>query len=161
MDAIAQRQRNPLFDTEVNRHRRRLMMTIVYRGGAIKKMLRALGAGRVVGIVGDQNLRKGGVFVDFFGRKASTAPGFAILALRSGAPVFGGCALREPGFPQRYRVSLERMEAPTTGDTQKDLHRLIQAYTAWLEEKVRETPEQYLWMHRRWKTQPPDASSGA
>lgn len=159
MDAIAQRQQNPLLDAEVNRHRRRLDMTVVYRGGAIKKMLSALEAGRVVGIVGDQNLRKGGVFVDFFGRKASTAPGFAVLALRSGAPVFSGCALREPGYPQRYLCSVERLKAPLTGDLEEDLHRLTQAYTTWLEGKVRETPEQYLWMHRRWKTQPEETAS--
>lgn len=159
MDAIAQRQRNPLFDAEVNQHRRRLNMTIVYRGGAIRKMLSALKGGRVVGIVGDQNLRKGGVFVDFFGRKASTAPGFAILALRSGAPVFSGCALRESGFPQRYTVILEKVEASLAGDMEEDLRRLTQAHTAWLEGKVRETPEQYLWTHRRWKTQPEDTAS--
>jgi KDO2-lipid IV(A) lauroyltransferase len=159
MDAIAQRQRNPLFDAEVNRHRRRLDMTIVYRGGAIKKMLSALEAGRLVGIVGDQNLRKGGVFVDFFGRKAATAPGFAILALRSGAPVFSGCALREPGYPQRYRCTVEKLEPTLTGSMEEDLKRLTQAHTTWLEGKVRETPEQYLWTHRRWKTQPEDTAS--
>lgn len=160
MDAIAQRQRNPLVDAEVNQHRRRLDMTIIYRGGAIRKMLRSLRSGRMVGIVGDQNLKKGGVFVDFFGRKASTAPGFAILALRAGAPVFNGCALREPGFPQRYVVTLERVEIATTGDFEEDVLRLTQAHTTWLEGKVRETPEQYLWAHRRWKTQPSNTVPG-
>lgn len=156
LDVVAQRQRNPLFDRALNRTRERLAMTVIERGEAPKRVLRSLRKGRVVAIVGDQNLRHGGVFVDFFGRPASTARGVAVFALRTGTPIFLGIARREPGFPQRYRVMLERVVYHPTGDMAGDEVRLTEAHTRHLEEQVRRTPEQYFWQHRRWKTRPPE-----
>ncbi len=156
MDVVAQRQRNPLFDADLVRNRERLGMTVIRRGEAPKRVLRALRQGRVVGIVGDQNLRRGGAFVDFFGRKASTAKGTAIFALRTGCPIFLGVARREPGFPQRYRVTLERIPFVPSGDPEADALRLTETHTRHLEAKIREAPEQYFWQHRRWKTRPPE-----
>lgn len=156
LDVIAQRQRNPLFDRDLNRNRKRLGMTVIERGEAPRRVLRALRRGRVVAIVGDQNLRRGGIFVEFFGRRASTARGAAVFALRAGCPIFLGVARREPGFPQRYRVSLTPVEFSATGDQDDDAAALTRAHTRGLERAVREAPEQYFWQHRRWKTRPPD-----
>ncbi len=114
LEAVAQRQRNPLFDADLVRNREGLGITVIDRGEAPRRVLRALREGRVVGIVGDQNLRRGGVFVDFFGRKASTAKGVAVFALRTGCPIFLGAARREPGLPQRYRVTLEKVHFTPT-----------------------------------------------
>lgn len=156
IDAIAQRQRNPLFDKDITRNRESLGITVVERRDAPKRVLRTLRAGGVVGIVGDQNVRRGGVFVEFFGRLASTARGPALFALRTGAPLFVGSVRRLPGFPQRYRGEIERIPLSPTGDLDADVERLTKAHTRYLEEKVREAPEQYFWQHRRWKTRPPE-----
>jgi len=99
VDVVAQRQRNPLFDADLTANRNRLGMAVIERGEAPRRVLRALREGRVVAIVGDQNLRRGGIFVEFFGRPASTARGGALFALRTGSPVFLGMSRRMPGFP--------------------------------------------------------------
>ncbi|MFH1762868.1 MAG: lysophospholipid acyltransferase family protein, partial [Gemmatimonadota bacterium] len=154
VDVIGQRQRNPLFDADLNANRNRLGMAVIERGEAPKRVLRALRAGRAVGVVGDQNVRRGGVFVDFFGRPAATARGTALFALRTGSPIFLGIASRTPGFPQRYRVTFERVEFTPSGEMEEDVRRLTEAHTRHLERHVKETPEQYFWQHRRWKTRP-------
>jgi KDO2-lipid IV(A) lauroyltransferase len=155
VDVVVQRQRNPLFDAAITANRTRLGMTVIERKEAPRKVLRALKAGRVVGIVGDQNIRRGGVFVDFFGRPASTARGTALLAIRAGSPLVLGIARRMEGLPQRYRVSFERVEFSPSGNLDEDVASLTEAHTRHLEKKVAETPEQYFWQHRRWKTRPP------
>jgi KDO2-lipid IV(A) lauroyltransferase len=155
VDVIAQRQRNPLFDAELTANRERLGMRVIERGNAPKRVLRALRAGRAVGIVGDQNVRRGGVFVEFFGRPASTARGTALFALRTGSPLFLGISRRMPGIPQRYRVTFEPVDFTPSGDMDEDVLRLTEAHTRQLERHVRKAPEQYFWQHRRWKTQQP------
>jgi Kdo2-lipid IVA lauroyltransferase/acyltransferase len=161
LDVVAQRQRNPLFDAELNRNRARMGMTVIERREAPRRVLRSLRAGRVVAIVGDQNVRRGGVFVDFFGRPASTARGTAIFALRTGCPIFMAVVRREPGLPQRYRVSLDPVEFTPTGDMEEDAVRLTAAHTRHLEAQIRRAPEQYFWQHRRWKTRPGEEEGNA
>jgi KDO2-lipid IV(A) lauroyltransferase len=157
LDIIVQHQRNPLFDIDLNRNRTRLGLRMIMRGEAPKETLRALRKGRVVGIAVDQNRRRDGVFVDFFGKKAATARGAAVFALRTGAPLFMAVCPRLEGKIARYRWSIEPVEFVATGDMEEDVLRLTQAYTEHLEREIRRTPEQYLWQHRRWKTQPPGA----
>jgi len=155
-DAVVQRQRNPLFDVDLNANRNRLGMEVIERGEAPKRVLRALRGGRAVGIIGDQNVRRGGVFVDFFGRPASTARGTALFALRTGCPIFMAMAKSLPGFPRRYRVTFEPIVFTPQGEMEEDVLRLTEAHTQHLERQVKETPEQYFWQHRRWKTRPPE-----
>jgi len=155
LDMIVQRQRNPLFDVDLNRNRARLRLGLIMRGVAPKETLRALKKGRVVGIAGDQNVRRSSLFVDFFGKKAATARGIALFALRAGSPVFLGVSRRLEGEVARYRWSIRPVEFTPTGDTDEDVLRLTQAHTKLLEEEILRTPDQYLWQHRRWKTRPP------
>jgi KDO2-lipid IV(A) lauroyltransferase len=157
LDIIVQHQRNPLFDRDLNRNRTRLGLRLIMRGDAPKETLRALRKGRVVGIAGDQNRRRDGVFVDFFGKQAATARGAAVFALRTGAPLFLGVSRRLEGKIARYRWSIEPVEYLATGEMEEDVLRLTQAHTAHLEREIIRTPDQYLWQHRRWKTQPPEA----
>jgi KDO2-lipid IV(A) lauroyltransferase len=156
LDAVVQRQRNPLFDVELNETRRRLGITVIYRSEATKEVLRSLRKGRVVGILADQNVRRGGVFVDFFGKKAATARGPAIFALRTGCPIFLGLARRVEGSPTRYRTEIVPVEFAPSGDMEEDVLRLTEAYTRYLEQEIVRAPEQYFWQHRRWKTRPPE-----
>jgi KDO2-lipid IV(A) lauroyltransferase len=157
VDAVAFRQRNRLFDQELVRSRRRLGMEVVRVGHAPREVIRSLRAGRVPALVADQNVRRGGVFVDFFGLPASTARGPAVFSLRTGAPIFVGVALREgDGAPARYQVHLEEVDIEPSGDLDDDVLRLTAAHTAILERWVRHAPEQYFWVHKRWKTRPED-----
>jgi KDO2-lipid IV(A) lauroyltransferase len=158
---VAQRQSNPLFDDDLNGTRNRLGMEIIERGDAPREVLRSLRAGKVVALVADQNMRTGGIFVDFFGVPAATAKGPALFALRTGAPVFLGVALRLPGGRQRYRVVMERIPVEDTGDLERDVERLTALHTARLQRFVEENPGQYFWQHRRWKTRPEVEEEGA
>lgn len=153
LDVVAQRQANPYFDRLMNDARTRLGMRVVPRGGATKATLRALGQGRVVALVADQDARTAGVFVPFLGRPASTHRGPAVLALRTGAPLFMGVIIRAAGGG--YEVRIEQIPLPSDGAFDARVRRVTAAFTSALESAVREHPTQYFWHHRRWKTLPP------
>ena len=155
LDVVVRRQANPLFDRLINEARERLGMRVIERSRATREVLRSLRAGRVVALVADQDARRAGVFVPFFGRPASTVRGPAVLALRSGAPVFMGTAERRPDGG--YRVRVRRIPTPSAADPEEQVRALTAAHAAALEAAVRENPGQYLWHHRRWKTDLPRA----
>jgi len=151
MDAVATRQRNPLFDRDLVDTRARLGMDIVVRDDAPRRLLRSLRAGRVAGIVGDQNVAVGGIPIEFMGHEAPTARGAAVFALRTGVPLFAGVAISLPGPRWRYRITMEEVTIEASGDFDIDVRRLTQAHTEVLERAVRQHPEQYFWPHKRWK----------
>lgn len=155
VEAVAKGMANRRFDRELVATRERLGLRITGMEEAPRRVLRALREGRVAALVADQNFHRGGIFVPFFGTLAATARGPALFALRSGAPLFLGVALREEGWPQRYRVELRRIPVEPTGELEQDVRRLTEAHTAALERDVRQAPEQYFWQHKRWKTRPP------
>lgn len=158
VDAVARPQGNPLVDRLINDARARLGMTVIPMGGATKRALRSLRTGRAVALVADQDARRRGVFVPFFGRPASSHRGPALLALRSGAPVFAAVATRLPDG--RYRIRLRRIPVPVD-DPARQEREVIAALASALESWIREDPDQYLWQHRRWKTRPLEGSSTA
>jgi len=129
--------------------------TVIYKQRALVRILRALREGGGIAILIDQNVQPGdGVFVDFFGRPAATTTVAAALAVKT------GCALvpcRTELLPDgRYRITYEpAVEWSPSSDRQADIACLTQRLTRTIEDWVRETPAQWLWMHRRWKTRPP------
>lgn len=153
--AIVKRMGNRLVDARLEELRRRLGVQSIEMHHAPRLVPRVLRAGGVVGIVGDQDARRSGVFVPFFGRPASTHRGTALFALRLEAPVFAAAARRLPGAEARYEVGGHRVPLPGTGDLEADVVRLTRELAAALEAAVRAAPEQYFWFHRRWKTAPP------
>lgn len=159
VDGVALVQANPLFDADLVESRNALGMRIVARGNAPREVLRSLAGNRVPALVADQNARRGGVFVDFFGHPAATYRGPALFSLRTGAPIFVGVCLRTSRHPQRYRVVLEPVSVEESGDLEADVARLTAAHTAVLERWVRRAPEQYFWPHKRWKTRPDGEAS--
>jgi KDO2-lipid IV(A) lauroyltransferase len=162
ISAIVRRQGNLLVDQRLDATRRRLGVETISQREAPLKVPRALRKNGVVGIVGDQDARKAGVFVPFFGVPASTHRGPALFAIRFGAPVFACVARRLPGPGVRYEVSGTRVPVPRTGDLEADIAALTAELAARLEASVREAPEQYFWFHRRWKSKPrgePDAAT--
>ena len=154
MDVIAHPQRNPFLERYLGETRERLGLSVILKNEAFRLVPKSLAAGRTVTFVADQNLQRRGVFVDFFGHLTATARGPALFALRRNTPVFFGFALRLPGWPSRYRVTLERIPLPRASPIKEAVRELTQQHVSMLENSVRETPGQYFWHHRRWKTRP-------
>ncbi len=155
--AIVRRQGNRLVDERLQQLRRNLGVETIYQGQAPSRVPRILRANGVVGIVGDQDARRAGIFVPYFGRLASTHRGPALFALRLGAPVFSCIARRLPGEDVQYEVTGERVEFTPTGELDADVRSLTAELASRLERAVRVAPEQYFWFHKRWKTPPPRA----
>jgi KDO2-lipid IV(A) lauroyltransferase len=123
---------------------------VVYKHRSLRGLLRALRRGDGVAIVIDQDARDDGVFVPFFGRPASTTASLARLALRTGAAVIPTFSV--PGDGRHHIVYEPPLELPTTDDPEADTLRITAECTAIIEKWVRRHPENWLWMHRRWKT---------
>jgi KDO2-lipid IV(A) lauroyltransferase len=119
---------------------------------AMRNMLRTLKRNGMLGILIDQNVDwYEGVFVDFFGRPACTTDGLALLALHTEAPVLPGYMVRLPDG--RYRLVIgPEVEIVRTGDKDADVLANTQRFTEVIEETVRRYPDQWLWIHQRWKT---------
>jgi KDO2-lipid IV(A) lauroyltransferase len=155
VDAVVQVQRNRRFNEDLRQVRERVGLRTIPKQDAPRGVLRALRSGRAAALVADQNVIRGGMFVEFFGRLAATARGPAVFALRAGAPVWLGAAVRVSRHPQRYHLKMRRVEVAPSGDADADIRAVVEAYTGLLESWIREDPEQYFWHHKRWKTRPP------
>jgi len=119
-------------------------------------MLEILQSGASLGFIADQDAGRKGMFVDFFGRKASTYKSIGLLAMEFNLPVVIGYCRR---INNQYRFKLGITKILSPSDWQDKDHPLLwitQEYTRAIEEMVREEPEQYWWVHRRWKHQPPE-----
>jgi KDO2-lipid IV(A) lauroyltransferase len=141
---------NPLLGRMLEGIRRRTGNTVIYRQGAVRKILRALGSNQGVAILIDQHLHTpDAVNVDFFQRPAATTSALASLALRTGAPVIPVFALPLPHG--RYRLVYEPAVMPPRADSPDAIREFTQRCTDVLEMYVRRHPELWLWMHRRWR----------
>lgn len=149
--AVSARQTNPLFNRHVEATRRQGGVDVIFRNEGLGPMTAALREDKLLAMVADQNAQAGHTFVDFLGVPAATAKGPAVLALRTGAPLFLGVSVREPGTWDRYRVTTQPVPVEE-GDTP---HSVVQRYTEMFEPWIRQYPDQYFWHHRRWKTRPP------
>jgi KDO2-lipid IV(A) lauroyltransferase len=134
--------------------RERAGLKLIPARGALSGMVSALRSSQVVAMLVDQAIGgKHTLFVPFFGRPAAMTPALSMTALRTGAPTLLVVALREG---RRLRFHVEGpFEVPHTGDRQHDLWTHAARVTAALEEVIRQAPEQWLWLHRRWKLAPP------
>lgn len=147
--------RNPLVDDAITSWRARAGTVSLPKKTAAKAALRALREHRIVAIPADQNqTRRYGVFVDFFGLTASTTPGPARLAMLSRAPLLPVFLVRE-GESDRHRiVVLPEIELVRSGDREQDIVTNTQRCTDAIEDMLRRYPEQWIWFHKRWKTRP-------
>lgn len=149
IDIIAKRAANPLFYSRILSARERLGVGVIDFKVASRHALRALRRGRVVAFAADQHAGRAGLQVPFFGREASTYRGPALMALRTGAPMYLSVPLRTS--EGTYELTLEPIDTTPTGDMEQDVMRVTVEYSKRLEEAVRRAPEQYLWHHRRWR----------
>lgn len=130
---------------------------VIYRHGAIRRVLRALAGNEIVGFLIDQHIQPAdAVMVEFFNRPAATTAALATLALRTGAPLVPGFALPLPNG--RYRLVYEHPVEPPPADSPDPVRELTQRCTDVLEMYVRRHPHLWLWMHRRWRDDESESS---
>jgi KDO2-lipid IV(A) lauroyltransferase len=151
---VARAMRNPWLWRRVLAERERFGSHSIDHRRALAPILRALRSRGVVAILNDQYSRRSqGIFVPFFGVRASTSAGIATLALRTGAPILPSFAVRDG--PDHHRVTLEPpLERPAAGDRDAAIAELTARCNAALEAAIRKHPEQYMWGQRRFRHSP-------
>ena len=153
MGVLARPLDNPYLNDLLERVRTSTGNSVIYRRGAVRRVLRTLHAGHGVAMLIDQHMHSpDAIYVDFFERPAATTSTLAQLALRTGAPVVPVFALPLPGG--RYRVIYEHPVAHPDADTPDAVRQFTQRCTDVLEMYVRRHPSLWLWMHRRWRDAP-------
>ncbi len=155
MSLVIRRLDNPLVDAFVNRIRCLHGNKVIHKDDFARGLLTSMHRGETVGILMDTNMTPPqGVFVPYFGVEACTASGLARVALHSGAAVLPGFLVWE-ATEKKYVLRFgEELELIRTGDGTRDIVANTALFTATIEAYVRRYPEQWLWVHRRWKTRP-------
>ena len=154
--AIAKSLDNPYLNDYLLGVRQKMGLKILDKAGAMKLMDDILQKKELVSFVADQDAGKRGVFVDFFGRKASSYKAPALTAIRNNVPLIVGFG-RRLGNQYKFEMGIERVIRPDQWANAKDpVLWITQEYTRSLENIIRRAPEQYLWIYRRWKTRPGD-----
>jgi KDO2-lipid IV(A) lauroyltransferase len=148
LTVAAVQQSNPYVNRFITKRRNEMGMRVAGTKEAMKFLVRALKNRQAVGLVADQNAGPFAVFVDFFGKIAATQPGPAKLALKFKAPMVVGAAIRTG--PGQFKILARQVEI-LEDDT---VETLTQRHVKILESFIRQYPEQYFWIHRRWKTRP-------
>ncbi|HUO58701.1 MAG TPA: lysophospholipid acyltransferase family protein [bacterium] len=154
--ALAQKLYDPRFDELVNHFRREKLgaTSMIKRGVALRGILEALKEKRFLLALVDQDTGQDGVFVSFFGKPAWTQSGVARIARKTGAAIIPAFVVR--GTDGQYELHMDReIMVPRTKDAEKDVLETVRGYTEAVESYVKAYPDQWMWMHQRWKTRPP------
>lgn len=161
VNLVTRRLRNGILDRFWVDQRRRLKIRAIFKEQSLKEVIARLRRNEAMGYVLDQNMGvEQGVFVEFFGRPACTMTAVAVLAKRFGSPVVPVFIARDRRDPTRHRIVFETplvFEARGGEDaaaSHDDLVFHTQQYTAVLERRIRERPDHWIWIHRRWNTRP-------
>lgn len=150
MHVLARPLDNPGLHRWLENTRRSTGNSVIYRRGAVRRVLRALEQNECVAIMIDQHIQPSdAVMVDFFNRPAATTTSLAALALRTGAPVIPVFALPMPGG--KFRMVYDHLVEPPAADSAQPIREFTQRCTDVLEMYVRRHPHLWLWMHRRWR----------
>lgn len=144
-------KKNRWLDRLVTEVRKEAGLEVIPTEKASRRVIRALSQNRMVGVLIDQRAKRSeGVWADFFGKKAPTTPALAVLAMKTRAPVLPVFMVRN-GY-QRHRLLIkEPLELIRTGDVKKDVEANTQLINQTLESMIRQYPDQWFWVHRRWE----------
>ena len=154
MSALARPLDNPFLDRWLLGMRRRRGLEVLVKWGATTEVQKVIESGGRVAFIADQNAGDDGIFVPFFGRMASSYKSIALLALRYRLPIVVGTAIRQ-GVSLRYRLeTVDRIEPSQCEAAPDPLFYCTARFNRAMEQAVRLAPEQYLWVHRRWKSRP-------
>lgn len=146
---------NPLIEDLTVSLRSRFGNRAINKNNSVAAAMKVLREGGIIGVLPDVNvLHRDGVFVPFFGKLANTTSGVAMMAMRTGAMIVPMCCVWNEE-KEKYRVFYGKfVESPNSGDRHGDVYEMTAAYTAELEKFIRAHPEQWLWIHKRWKSRP-------
>jgi len=150
VSAVAKTQSNILIDRVLNRWRELFGLKIISMGMNVREILRALQEGGIVVLAADQSAPKESVLVNFFGREVPTFQGPALFSLKTGAPIVLGCTTRQSDG--NYRMQF--VHVPTDDFLElsdENVQKLTQRQVRMTEEIIRQYPDQWMWMHKRWK----------
>lgn len=146
---------NPLITAYLCATRQACGLELLFKKGAMQRADDIIAAGRPLCFIADQDAGRKGVFAEFFGRPASWYKSIGLLAMRHRVPVIVGAA-RRVSRGMRYRISVQRIIRPADWERRdRPLEWITAQFAQAMESAIRAAPEQYLWVHRRWKTQPP------
>ncbi len=146
---------NPYMNKYLVEIRERHGLRLLYKKGASASMEEEIQKGAALGFIADQDAGKKGLFVDFFGRKASTYKSIGLVAIELNVPIIIGCARRTSWDRFHYEIEAEDIIYPEDWqDKDDELLYITQRFTQAIENMLRKDPTQYLWLHRRWKTRP-------
>lgn len=155
MGLVIRRLDNPLVDALVNRIRCMHGNRVISKDNFARGLIASMRAGETVGILMDTNMTPPqGLFVPFFGVQACTGAGLARIALQTDAAVLPGFLIWEQARRKYVLRFGKRIDLVRSGDGGADVHANTAAFTRAIEDAIRRNPEQWLWMHRRWKTRP-------
>ena len=150
LSVVVAQQENLLVDKMIDDIRSGKGYNTIYKDKAPIGVLRALRRNEFVAILADQDAGSQGVFVPYFSKKASTAKGPAVFALRAQCPIIVSFCIRQPDG--RYVATFEEIELPEGNDTENNIEIIMTKYSSMLEKNVREHPSYWFWFHKRWKT---------
>ena len=152
--AVARTLDNPYLDKFMRRLRQKTGQTLLAKKGDFDQMQEILAGGGIIATLADQDAGQRGLFVDFFGRPASTHKAIALMALEFKVPLLV-TGVPNLGAPMQYAIQALEVIRPEDYDGRGDAVKAItQRFTKALEQGIRQAPEQYFWLHRRWKHQP-------
>ena len=155
VNGIAKRQSNRYVNQLIEDIRFTNGAKVIYTKNAMQDGLEVLAKNELLAIVSDQDGRKRGIFVDFLGQPSSTPVGSAVFQMRSGAPMFMIVAVRKDYG--KFEAFVEPVYSAEKREiTDEEIYKITQAHTRVLEKWIRKYPEQWFWMHKRWKTSPPE-----
>ena len=154
LSAIGRELYDPRLDELLIKNRQKMGVQNIYSTAGVKEVIRVLNSGRMIGVLIDQDTsRVKGIYVDFFGRKARTPVGPFILALKLDVPVVPMAIVQTRKGD--YKIIVHEEIKPLAGKTKEEnIYYLTQKCTEFLEQVIREYPDQWVWMHRRWLRTP-------
>lgn len=153
LTTIARQLRSKRLDTLVSAYREKSGYSSIDRNNAVRSALRCLKQNELLGIVADVDTRTDGVFVDFLGRPAYTPYSPVAIALKTGAAILPTFIVRQPD-DSHHAIVEPALALKRSGDRERDYIFNTQQFTNVIESYVRRYPEQWIWMHERWRTQP-------
>ncbi len=159
LGAVARALDNPYLHRWFQQFREQSGHSMILKSGATQEVSRLMEQGGAVAMLGDQDAGPRGMFIHFFGHPASTFKSVGLLSLQYDAPIYVAYARRlEDDFVNsrwaRYEIGTEEVIDPRDPELAGDIRAIAERYTQALERIVRRNPEQYFWVHRRWKSQP-------
>ncbi|MFQ5587439.1 MAG: lysophospholipid acyltransferase family protein [Nitrospiria bacterium] len=151
---------NPYLNQMVQKMRERFGNVVLNKRSETGEIIKLLRQGKSIGFLLDQDVgHSKAIFVDYFGRPAATNKALATIALRTGAPVVPMFIIRKKGG---HRLVIEKpLPLPRTGNLKQDMIGTTTLFTKKIESYVRQHPDHWLWLHRRWKTQPEERPAGS